>query len=340
MAYKISKKIFLSSILILPFLLSSSCAIKPIKFNKIIKNKIENFKVIPNKNNDFGIYGFNNLAHLSFGTWKTIEGKYIDVNLKLELHKKLLEGVSTSFGDEIFKNMLLNRKDYMLDDFTNEEYKKLFDNYTYLNKDILSDSSDAPFDRKSAYDFYDYLFHPTFLNFSNLNNFYIAKYFDDYQKFINPFWESTNPKVKEYNVKWQSLLKKYDEKFFEENYLIIFRGAKSFIYTKKNNDKVISYLIRPKKIRSISLDNNHHLSINYQWDFINVSGQDLNKIDNNIEPYEIIFPKTKWNERLIDQSTYVRVSSAYTDNTNLKFVYYAEKLFDTKLFKEVIPGMF
>ncbi|MDC8913300.1 hypothetical protein PR258_02850, partial [Metamycoplasma hyosynoviae] len=85
---------------------------------------------------------------------------------------------------------------------------------------------------------------------------------------------------------------------------------------------------------------NHHLSINYQWDFINVSGQDLNKIDNNIEPYEIIFPKTKWNEKLIDQSTYVRVSSAYTDNTNLKFVYYVEKLFNTKLFKEVIPGMF
>ncbi|MDD7912512.1 hypothetical protein [Metamycoplasma hyosynoviae] len=315
---------------------SVACEMKePVKHFKTILVDIRDYKINPITNDDYENYTFKNFTNFGLHvkgikTYSSNKFRYLWPDIKLTA-PDYIYFYSKNWYEDIFERILQKRNEFLSNDFSDSEYKRLFDRY------IIKDPND-----KYNYGFYsitDYSYEPEHrknLIFASQNTIRLSRTYEEYKNHFKPFWDNTNKKVNEFNKTYNKLISKYDERFFDENYLITINNIKSVYYRNIDDGKEPAKLyIKPTKIHSISLNENNLLDINYEWELVDASKIPDDSIDLNLQPCEIIIPKTKRNTIIMDPVVYVNLSSAYTDVTNEKYIYYMEHLLRRTFFYKI-----
>ncbi|MDD1360085.1 hypothetical protein PT305_01880 [Metamycoplasma hyosynoviae] len=314
---------------------SAACEMKePTKHLETTLVDIRKYKINPITNDDYENYTFKNFTNFGLHA-KGIDFSYRklryiipDINLTTPDY---IYFYSSNWYKDIFERMLQKRNEFLSNDFSDNEYKRLFDRY------IIKDHND-----EYNYEFFsrtNYFYEPDHrknLIFARHNTIRLSRTYEQYKSHFKPFWDNTNKKANEFNKTYNKLISKYDEKFFDENYLITINNIKSVFYHNIDDGKEpVKLYIKPTKIRSISLNENNLLDINYEWELVNASKIPDDSIDLNLQPCEIIIPKTKRNRIIMDHVVYVNLSSAYTTITNERYISYIEYLLRRPFFYEL-----
>lgn len=322
---KINKLIFLSTtpILTLSFL-SAKCVEKENKDNYQTKLK---FNVINNENKDFDHFSIPKA--LNFGGL-ILESK--------TMNNILNSNFNTKYSMYHLKNGILNT-DYLLanqsNDFTKEEWNVLLsrlmsnfstDNVDDYDNNVTKKELEENWLKYSEIENYN-------IKFIRNNSTILFNSYNELQNKIKPFWDTNNVKYKKYNDLYEKILKKYNEKFFENNSLISIRNfQKAVLFNRKNNKAIY---IEPLKINSVSYTYQRHLKnvidVYFEFTYKVIDNYDKDKIYPFLDmpSFDITLDKSnpKFNPNV---DTYVAIKSAYSEKKNKQIIDEIKKFLEIK----------
>ncbi|MDD1371411.1 hypothetical protein [Metamycoplasma hyosynoviae] len=174
---------------------SAACEMKePTKHLETTLVDIRKYKINPITNDDYENYTFKNFTNFGLHA-KGIDFSYRklryiipDINLTAPDY---IYFYSSNWYKDIFERMLQKRNEFLSNDFSDNEYKRLFDRY------IIKDHND-----EYNYEFFsrtNYFYEPDHrknLIFARHNTIRLSRTYEQYKSHFKPFWDNTNKKSK------------------------------------------------------------------------------------------------------------------------------------------------